>query len=295
MVGLRKASAPLLVAALLVPALAAQAQAQAQARTPARPAGATPATGCAGLGTQPGPALLDVDYESGTLDSGVPGLTTTHASAPDASAVVRPGDRSPYAVEHRVTLDDPAYVSDGAPRSESATDLLPNGTFRPGDSERYEFSAQLRDWQPYRPGGSTTGDIFFQGKYGGGQPPAFYLMAKRNAVAFRSPQLDFQETVVADFQPYVDRWMDFRVDVRWAADDTGCFRVSVRLPGQCDYRQVIALDGVATWKPSSPADHGYLKWGLYRPSESTAAGDVPTRTVRHDGIRILRLPDADPQ
>ncbi|WAL74778.1 heparin lyase I family protein [Kitasatospora sp. YST-16] len=282
MTAFRRTSAPLLAAALLLPVLAAQAPAHAQQS-------ATPA-GCAGLGTSPAPALLDVDYESGTPDSGIPGLTTTHASAPDASAVVQPGHLSGYAIQHRVTLDDPGYFSDGAPRSESATDLLPNGTFRPGDAQRYEFSVLLEDWQPYQAGDSASGDIFFQGKYGGGQPPAFYLMTKRNAVAFRSPQLNRQETVVADFRPYVNQWMDFRVDVRWATDSTGCFRVSARLPGQDAYQQVAAFDGVPTWQPSAPADHGYLKWGLYRPSESLLNGDVPTRTVRHDDIRILDLP-----
>ncbi|WP_330455799.1 polysaccharide lyase [Streptomyces sp. NBC_00820] len=230
-----------------------------------------------------------MDYESGALDSGIPGLPTTHATAPDASAVVRPGHRSSYAVQHTVTLDDPGYFSDGAPRSESATDRLPDGTFHTGDTHRYEFSVLLKDWQPYRSGDSESGDIIFQGKYSGGQPPAFYLMTKRNAVAFRSPQMNRQTTVVPDFRPYVDQWMNFRVDARWTTDRTGWFEVSVELPGQSAYQLMASYDDVATWQPSSPADHGYLKWGLYRPSESLANGDVPTRTVQHDDIRVLGL------
>ncbi|MGE6737965.1 hypothetical protein ACQKIP_44710, partial [Streptomyces sp. NPDC059900] len=38
--------------------------------------------------------LLDVTYESGTPDSGIPGLTTTHAKAPDASGVEDSGEQS---------------------------------------------------------------------------------------------------------------------------------------------------------------------------------------------------------
>ncbi len=279
MLKLRKVSMSVCAAALLVPALASQAQATAAANRPqsgpARPLTAT--------------EILNVDYESGTLDSGIPGLTTTHATAPDAEAVVQPGHQSSYADQHKVTLDDPGYFSDGAPRSESATDQLSNGVFHIGDTQRYEVSVLLQDWQPYQSGDSTSGDIVFQGKYSGGQPPAFYLMTKRNAVAFRSPQMNQQTTVVADFRPYINQWMNFRVDARWTTDQTGYFTVSVELPGQAGYQQVVSYTNVATWQPSSPANFGYLKWGLYRPSESLANGDVATRIVQHDDIRIFRL------
>lgn len=284
MINLRKVSTSFCVAALLVPVLLAsqtEAQAHGAAAAPCkhgRPPHALTAT-----------EILNVDYESGTLDSGIPGLTTTHATAPDASAVVQPGRQSSYAVQHKVILGDPGYFSDGAPRSESATDRLPNGIFHVGDTQRYEFSVLLKDWQPYRTGDSETGDIIFQGKYAGGQPPAFYLMTKRNAVAFRSPQMNQQTTVVSDFRPYVNQWMDFRVDARWSTDQTGYFTVSVELPGQSTYQQVASYTNVATWQPSSPADFGYIKWGLYRPSESLANGDVPTRIVQHDDIRIFKL------
>ncbi|MFJ6609689.1 heparin lyase I family protein [Streptomyces sp. NPDC091289] len=233
---------------------------------------------------------LQVDYESGTLDSGVAGLTTTKATARDASGVVRPAHQGTYAVQHKVTLDDPGYESNDAPRSESATDLLPAGRFAVGDEQRYEFSVLLKDWEPYGPGDSTSGDIVFQGKYAGGNVPAFYLMAKRNEIAFRSPHLNRQTTVVEDLRPQVNRWMRFRVDARWTTDGTGYLRVAVRLPGQDDYRQVVAYENVRTYQPENPADHGYLKWGLYRPSQSTGNGDVPTRIVQHDDIRVLDLP-----
>ncbi|MEV5675647.1 heparin lyase I family protein [Streptomyces sp. NPDC052179] len=232
---------------------------------------------------------LRVDYETGTVDSGVEALTTTHATAPDASGVAQPAHGGSYAVQHKVTLGDPEYESDGAPRSESATDLLASGRFVVGDVQRYEFSVLLKDWQPYAPGDSESGDIVFQGKYAGGNVPAFYLMTKRNEVAFRSPHLNRQSTVVADLRPYVNTWMNFRVDARWTTDETGYFRVSVRLPGRSAHQPVVSYENVRTYRPGNPAEHGYLKWGLYRPSQSIENGDVPTRIVQHDDIRVFDL------
>ncbi|MEU7581724.1 hypothetical protein AB0B50_29450 [Streptomyces sp. NPDC041068] len=127
-------------------------------------------------------SLLDVDHESGTLDSGIPDLTTTHATAPDASDVV----------------DDGGYVSDGAPRSESATDKVEAARFNVGDVRRYEFSVLLKDWEAYEEGDALTGDILFQGKPANSNPPSFYFGAKRNEIIFRSPGLDLQWPVVAD-------------------------------------------------------------------------------------------------
>ncbi|MFD0427900.1 hypothetical protein ACFQ60_05755 [Streptomyces zhihengii] len=51
-----------------------------------------------------------------------------------------------------MTLGDPGYVSDGAPRSESATNAVAGGTFRVGDEHRYEFSLLLQDWKTWEPG-----------------------------------------------------------------------------------------------------------------------------------------------
>ncbi|MFE5794276.1 heparin lyase I family protein [Streptomyces sp. NPDC056503] len=235
-----------------------------------------------------GPAtLLTIDYGNGTPTSGIPDLTTTHATAADASYVVPSG--ADHAVVHKVTLGDPAYVSDGAPRSESATNDVHEGTFVVGDEQRYEFSVLLKDWKPFRPGDSESGDIIFQGKHAGGNLPSFYLMTKRNGIAFRSPTLDLQSTVVDDFRPHVDRWMHFRVDVSWTDDDTGYYRISTRLPGASQFTLRQAYENVRTFHPVNPAEFGYLKWGLYRPGQSLEKGDVPTRTVHHDDIRVLDL------
>ncbi|MEU0830044.1 hypothetical protein [Streptomyces sp. NPDC005969] len=43
------------------------------------------------------------------------------------------------------------------------------------------------------------------------------------------------------------------------------------------------------YRPDNPAEHRHIKWGLSRPSESIENGDMPTRIVQHDGIRIFDL------
>lgn len=232
-------------------------------------------------------SLLDIDYKDGSLNSGIPDLTTTHASAKDASLTVPSGDD--HAVTHKVTLDDPGYESDGAPRSESATNAVPEGQIHVGDEQRYEFDVQLKDWKTYEPGDSDSGDIFFQGKHAGGNKPSFYLMTKRDSIAFRSPLLGLQATVVDDFTSYVNKWMSFRVDVRWTDDETGYYKVSTRMPGEPGFTERKSYTKVKTFHPENPTKLGYLKWGLYRPDQSTKNGDVPTREILHDNIRVTDL------
>ncbi|MFI0988568.1 heparin lyase I family protein [Streptomyces exfoliatus] len=231
--------------------------------------------------------LLTIDYLNGQLNSGIPNLTTTHATAADASYVVASG--ADHAVAHKVTLGDAGYVSDGAPRSESATNDVHEGKFVVGDKQRYEFSVLLKDWKTYVTGDSESGDIIFQGKHAGGNSPSFYLMTKRNSIAFRSPTLNLQATVVADFRPHLGEWMRFRVDVSWTDDSTGYYKVSTRMPGESQFTLRQTYENVQTFHPESPADFGYLKWGLYRPGQTIEKGDVPTRIVYHDDIRVLDL------
>ncbi|MFJ8912976.1 heparin lyase I family protein [Amycolatopsis sp. NPDC102389] len=235
-------------------------------------------------------ALLDIRYQDGSLNSGIPELTTTHATAPDASSIVASG--ADHAVEHKVTLGDPGYESDGAPRSESATNAVPQGIFHVGDARRYEFDVLLKDWKTYEPGGSESGDIIFQGKHAGGNFPSFYLMAKRNSVCFRSPTLGLQADIVDDFRPHAGKWMTFRVDVRWADDKTGYYRISGKMPGEKDFTLKKTYENVQTFHPENPTEFGYLKWGLYRPGQSIGNGDVPTRVVYHDNISIRDLAGA---
>jgi hypothetical protein len=243
------------------------------------------------LPTTNGDTLVYVNYESGTLNSGITGLTTTHATASDASYIVTPGRTGSYAVAHKVTLGDTGYFSDGNWRSESATDQLTEGKFTRGDERRYECSLLLKDWTPYTTGMSQAGDIIFQGKLGGGGNPAFYFMTKRNSIAFRMPNNNLQQTIIADFRPYINQWIDFRVDVKWEDGPTGYYKVYCRKPGESTYTLIWQVDNFHTFLPDNPnAVSGYNKWGLYRADESLAAGDVPTRIIYHDDIRIIKLP-----
>lgn len=239
-------------------------------------------------------AQLDVDYESGTTDSGIEDLTTTHAPAADASYVVQDGAHgSTHAVAHKVTLGDPGYFSNGAYRSESATDLHEASRFRPGDTDRYEFSTKLpTDWEDWSAGESANGEIIFQAKPANANQPSWLIMTKRNEIAFRSPVPNLQYALVADYRPHIGQWLDFRIDVGWAADATGYYRVWTRLPGQSTYRKVLELNDLVTWQPANPADFGYIKWGLYRAATSLEDGDVPTRVIYHDDVRVLDGPGA---
>lgn len=238
-----------------------------------------------------GDTLLVADYESGTLNSGIPDLDTTNATAADAAYMVTPGRTGNYAIAHKVVLGDSSYFSDNHWRSESATAQIPEGKHRPGDERRYEVSLLLKDWQSYVAGDSQAGDIIFQGKLGGGGNPAFYLMTKRNTIAFRAPNNDLQTTILSDYRSYINQWLDFRIDVLWADSPTGYYKVYMRLPGQTDYSLIWEIHNFQTWLPDNPAAvSGYLKWGLYRPGESLANGDVQTRIIYHDDIRIIQLP-----
>jgi len=238
-----------------------------------------------------GDTLLFVNYENGTRNSGIQGLDTTHATASDASYIVTPGRDGSYAIAHKVVLGNTGYYSDNNWRSESATSQLVNGKFVRGDERRYECSLLLKDWMPYSSGMSQAGDIIFQGKLGGGGNPAWYFMTKRNEIAFRMPNNNLQKTIIPDFRPYINQWIDFRVDVKWEDGPTGYYKVYVKLPGSADYALIWQADNFHTYLADNPnSTNGYSKWGLYRPDQNLANGDVQTRIIYHDNIRIIKLP-----
>jgi len=234
--------------------------------------------------------LFNVDYETGTMSSGIANLDSTRDTAPDAAYMISPGRSGNYAIAHKVVLGDSSYFSDSHWRSESATAYIPVTQFVPGQERRYEFSALLKNWTPYTTGMPTDGDIFFQAKLGGGGEPAWYFMTKRNGIDFRAPNANLETTIVSDYRPYINQWMDFRVDVLWASTATGYIKVYSKLPGQTSYTLIWQISNFQTWNPLNPnATNGYLKWGLYRPDASVANGDVTTRIVYHDDIRMYQI------
>jgi Polysaccharide lyase len=232
--------------------------------------------------------LLDVGYETGTLDSGIPNLQATAASAPDAAVVSTAYARTgQYSIAHKVVLDDPAYVSAGAPRSESATDLISSTFYSAGLERRYEFSFLLANWQPWD-GLATPVDIIWQFKRFGAAADMF-VAVKRNSLVLRYDG-SAEATLINDVRPYINQWVDVRIDVLWAATPSGWANVQVRLPRQPDYAPVFG-GSFPTLNPAfTSSPNGYLKWGLYRPDSSSAAGDPITRIVYHDDIRVFALP-----
>lgn len=238
--------------------------------------------------------LVDVNYEDGSLTSGHPDLTLSLATAKDAEYIVSPGATGKYAVAHKVTVGDEAYFSNNNWRSEAATSrMFETGKYYNGDERRFEISILLKDWQPYSSAVSDQGDIIFQGKQNVDINPAWYLMTKRNQIAFRLADHQIQVPVIQDYRPYINQWIHYRIDAKMSNLNDGYYKVYCKLPGQTSYQLKYELKNIATFNPSDGtiAPSGYLKWGLYRPGASLLNNppDVLTRVIYHDDLRIYKL------
>lgn len=238
--------------------------------------------------------LLDIGFETGTGDSGYPGLVATHATADDASYIVSDSARSGrYAQAHKVTWSDPAYTSFGAPRSEAtaagirAADKSRPGQYAAGQHRRYTFSVMLKDWEPWLATTATPVDILWQFKHFGGGPDMF-VGVRRNQMILRYGKN--QAVLVADVRPYNNRWIDLRFDVLWARDASGRFSADVRLDGQDDYVRMVEKTEYATFDPANPSPAGTIQWGLYRPDSGKVPYAAATRIVYHDDISVTALP-----
>ncbi|ATE73458.1 heparin lyase I family protein [Lysobacter capsici] len=230
---------------------------------------------------------LVADYETGTTDSGIARIETTAATAPDAVFVGRRYARSGlYSVGHKVNLDDPAYVSYGKPRSETATDRVPAAVYRNGDHRLYSFSVLLDDWQDWS-GGSTPLDVIWQFKHVNGAAD-FLIGVRRNQMVLRYGSQ--QIVLIDDIRPYDNRWIDFRFDILWSRNPDGYFIADMRLDTQTDFTRKATITAYPTFDPASAGQHGVLQWGLYRPDATTAGGAPLTRIVYHDDITVTALP-----
>ncbi|WP_159727947.1 MULTISPECIES: heparin lyase I family protein [Sphingobacterium] len=238
--------------------------------------------------------LVDVNYESGTKNSGIPDLTTTHASADSAEYVVSSGRTGDYAIAHKVVVGDSSYFSDNHWRSEAATSqLFDDGKYYNGDERRFETSFLLKDWVPYTTAWAANGAIIFQGKQNGGGNPAWYLNVKRNTITFRLPYANIEPKIINDFRPYINQWIDIRIDAKMTTDTTGYYKVYCRLQGESAYTLKWEINNIATFNQAvtGPTPSGYLKWGLYLPASqpNSTPPEVPTRIIYHDDIKIYRL------
>lgn len=237
-------------------------------------------------------APIVVDYETGTANSGIPDLLVTNATASDAAYVVTDARSGGYAIAHKVTLDDPAYVSNGSPRSESSTNRVWSsaGIYYNNTEAVYTFSLSLRDWQA-----STSGDedILWQFKHNQGRHD-IAIGLQRNALMLHwngnANRLALVRDVLAPGNSLSNRWIDFRFRILWRNDGTGWFVMDMRLPGETDYGHTVTRTGISTFDPTpGTGTFGYLKWGVYRNDGSTANGDPATRIVYHDDIAATQI------
>ncbi|MNH86437.1 hypothetical protein D3C73_388970 [compost metagenome] len=238
--------------------------------------------------------LVDVNYESGTKNSDIPNLTTTHATADSAEYVVGSSRTGNYAIAHKVVVGDSSYFSDNHWRSEAATSqLFDDGKYYNGDERRFEASFLLKDWVPYTTAWAANGAIIFQGKQNGGGNPAWYLNVKRNTITFRLPYANIEPKIINDFRTYINQWIDIRIDAKMTTDTTGYYKVYCRLQGEPDYTLKWEINNIATFNQAvtGPNPSGYLKWGLYLPASqpNSTPPEVPTRIIYHDDIKIYRL------
>lgn len=230
--------------------------------------------------------LLYVNYESGTTDSGIEGIVATKATASDAAGIVSTAATGNYAISHKIIEGNSGYYSNDAYRSESDADQIPTAHYYPGDERRYEVSVLLKDWTPWNTGDPTNETNVFQLKLSGESEVPLQIRTQRNALRLRFASANNVPTVdiLADVRPYVNQWIHFRVDVKWANTATGYMKTYMKLPGQNDYALVDNKTNYLTYNDNNTAgQHGYIKWGLY-----IAPANI-TRIAYHDDIRIINL------
>jgi hypothetical protein len=241
--------------------------------------------------------ILNVNYETGTPNSGITGIRATVATGADATYMVSPGRSGNFSIAHKVTLGLPAYYSAEAYRSEADALEYTPALFFPGMERRYEFSLYLKDWGQWNSANPAYGDNIFQLKVSGGDPVPVRLLTKRNTITARYDASGIG-TVIADFRPYINKWIDFRIDVKWALDNTGYFKIYTRYPGEETYTLRLENLNARTFTGTqlNNGQKGYIKWGVYREAGYDTNGTVitndntPTRIAYHDDIKIIKLP-----
>lgn len=230
--------------------------------------------------------IFIADYENNQTNSGFTHINSTSASATDAVYMV-PGNGSNYAVAHKVDRTDTAYFSNGSFRSESDVLDFSAANYFPGDHFRYEFSVYLKDWEAYTPGAAPYGDNIFQMKETAGVVTR--IATKRNGLFVWEPASS-QNELIKDIRPYVNQWIDFKIDVLWAKDATGYIKYHMRFPGEASYTLVRSLENIPTYYGTGVGgQRGYSKWGVYREADAASIDTPVTRIAYHDNIKLFKL------
>lgn len=234
-----------------------------------------------------GDTILNVNYESGTLNSGITGLPGSDASAPDAAYMVSPGASGNYAIAHKVVYGDSAYYSDGNWRSETTARFLTYTHFTPGQERRYEFSVLLKDWPAWTSAETATRSNIFQCRVSSSSAYVpVMIRLQRNSIQIRRADAS-TATLVTNYMDYANQWMHFRIDVKWTMDNTGYIKTYNKLPGQSVYTQSSSIENIRTFTGDTAVNgggkFGYAKWGVYGVPENI------TGIAYHDDIRIIAL------
>ena len=240
--------------------------------------------------------ILNINYESGTLNSGINTIGATKATATDAAYMLSPGFNSNYAIAHKVTLGLPEYYSNDAYRSEADAINLSEALFFPGMERRYEFSVYLKDWQQWNSVNPPYGDNIFQLKVSGGDPVPVRILTKRNTIVARY-DVSGNGIIISDFRPQINKWINFRIDVKWTLDNTGYFKIYTQYEGETNYTLRLENLNARTFTGTKlqNGQKGYIKWGVYREAGKDIDGNVIltdnalTRIAYHDNIRIIKL------
>ncbi|KAJ4157917.1 uncharacterized protein LMH87_008473 [Akanthomyces muscarius] len=251
-------------------------------------------------------AVFKVNYEDQSVSSGyptsgservlVPGIEPDLATAKDAVYIVPGGaHNTEFAVANKVTLDDPAYVGGGFPRSEFGFAGFPGAIYKDGERGEYTFSMLLKDLEPSVKGDrpEPAEDVVWQFKHhGGGHDLHLALVGKNLKLGWGGNV--YKETIIEDVTPHVNKWMDFRFNVLWKSDETGNFTLDFKLPGECKWGHTVTKNDLQTYVTASPdgtpwTGTGSIQYGVYRHSANSSAGDTKTLIVYHDEVTAINF------
>lgn len=204
--------------------------------------------------------IFKVDYESGTLDSGVPGVAAVRPEADDSivisSDIVRSGK---YAVRHRVGYS-PKYRSRNALRAESSN-MHTDGPVRysEGDYHQYRYSYYV----PKDSYGNRVG-LVWQFKRFMGRP---------------------DRIIVLDGNFPRDTWVDVLYRIKWGHErEKGWVKHYQKLASEKEYK--LQSIQVGRNMLDARARYTYLKWGIYKPIFPKDAPETSRRTIYHDDISV---------
>ncbi|MDN3240729.1 polysaccharide lyase [Glycomyces tritici] len=237
--------------------------------------------------------VLRVEYESGTVDSGVAGLGVNECCgySIDTTTLSRNGIG---AVKHEVRYGDSA--ADG-PRAESHTETIEATHFDSGDSVYYGFSVYIPSTWVFD---ETSEDIVFQWHnykdscdFKDRGPSAFLSVHTNGQWRLRynsdSAACSTETSVVKQAQDLgavkPGQWNDFVFKFDWSEGADGRIQVWHQTSKALGWVKVADRQGANTYN-DVPTTIGYLKWGIYKPAWRTAPSNVSTRAVFHDNIAV---------